>query len=249
MITQGEVLAEKDRILVQSLYSLADSELAESMILQGGGALHFIYSSPRYSDDVDFVDTTILDGVDAYANRLHQVGTAYPVNKIKVMSSGMGVRAKWGHSETSPLAKIEVEARHAADSSRSKGKFPLLIKSPADIYADKIFANISRYNSRKDSGQFPFKPTDLFDLDYLVNAINCQPVSREAVLEKARAYGEEHLVTPANIKEMVALITDESRHDFFRDCLRRTMMPDVYGLFNFNATYFKKAAEHFERYK
>ena len=249
MSTQRDALIQKDKILEEALHSLADSDLVNTMILQGGGALHFVYSSPRYSGDVDFVDESLFGGSREYADRLKEAGRDYEICKVKMMSSGLGVRAKWGHEEGKFLAKVEVEARDAGEYSPSEGKYPFLVKTPQDIYADKIFANIARHDARKNSGQFPFKPTDFFDLKYLTETLNCEAPSKEVILRKARAYNEEQLVNSATLTEMIDLINDESNHDFFRACLKKSMIPDVYSLHDFDKAYFQKAAEHFEQYR
>jgi len=51
-----QTLRLRDEVLTNLLYHIAgNSFLWPNMIFQGGGALHFVYSSPRYSEDIDFV--------------------------------------------------------------------------------------------------------------------------------------------------------------------------------------------------
>ncbi len=244
-----ESLIKKDRILEESLHTLSDSKFNETLIFQGGGALHFIYSSPRYSGDVDFVDPTITKNINQYLDQIIQTGNQYEINTAKIMPSGRGVRAKWGHIDKEPVAKVEIEERAADEYIRSKSKYDLLVKTPGDIYTDKIFANISRYTSRQDSGQFPFKPNDFFDLVYLTETLGQERVPKERILKRAEAYDLKHIVNPQNLDNMVSMITDENNHDFFRHCLSKSMMPDVYKLLKFDKKFFNKAAEHFEQYK
>jgi hypothetical protein len=138
-------LIKKDTILEEALFKLADSQFNENIIFQGGAALHFIYSSPRYSNDVDFVDPTITNDIKSYLGKIIKLGHTYPINTAKIMPSGRGVRAKWGYEVNEPVAKVEIEERVADEFYRSKSKFNLLVKTTGDIYTDKIFANVSRY--------------------------------------------------------------------------------------------------------
>ncbi len=244
-----EALKQRDAILEESMFTLLDSPFRDTLIFQGGGALHFVYSSPRYSSDVDFVDPSIDNGLGDYARRLREAGRSYKINNVKAMPSGRGVRAKWGHEENKPLAKVEIEARAADAYDRATGKFAFLVKDPGDIYTDKIFANVSRFNQRKNGSNFPFKPDDFFDLEYITKTLGVQPVSRDRILARARAYDEEHIVTADNLTAMISLITDESKHDFFRHCLRQSMMPDVYRVMHFDTAFFDAVAGHFENYR
>lgn len=244
-----DILFKRDKILEESLITLANSELSKNLIFQGGGALHFIYSSPRYSGDVDFVDPTITQDVEQYQKNILEIGKNYEINSAKIMSSGKGVRAKWGHIEGDPVSKVEIESRDAGEYSKSSSKFNLNVKTPKDIYTDKIFANIARYTARKDSGQFPFKPNDFYDLMYITEQLKQQPSSKEDILKRAKAFDSEHIVNAENIDAMINMITDENNHDFFRKCISKSMMNDVYKLLNFDKHYFNKAAEHFEQYK
>ena len=244
-----DVLLKKDRILEESLVTLQDSPFAETLIFQGGGALPFIYSSPRYSGDVDFVDSSITNDIDNYLKKIVEVGNDYEINNAKIMPSGRGVRAKWGHKENEPVAKVEIEERDADEYYPSHSKFNLFVKTPGDIYTDKIFSNIARYVSRKPTGQFPFKPNDFFDLQYICNTLGTEPVEKERIMKRAEAYHAAHIVNYENLTEMINMITNEENHDFFRKCLRKTMMKDFYNVMNFDKKFFDKVAGHFENYR
>lgn len=245
----NEALRKRDDILVECLYTLADSEFSKTVVFQGGGAMHFIYSSPRYSADIDFVDPTITQDIEEYKRKLFALGSGkYEINSIKSMPSNKGVRAKWGHKANEPVGKLEIEERSTDEYRMSDSKFRLLVKTPADIYTDKIFANIARYVSRVDITPVPFKPSDLFDLEYLTKTLGQEPVSKESILKRARRYDAEHIVNRENISKLTAIIRDENKQDNFRECIRKSMMPDVFRLMVFDKAYFDKAAEHFERY-
>ena len=251
-------LKEKDDILEESLDTLVDSPLNDKIIFQGGGALHFIYSSPRYSSDVDFVDPSITEDIQEYRNGLLNIGSKYNLNTAVIMKNQKGIRAKWGHVENSPNAKVEIEERAADEYEKSKGRFNLLVKSPEDIYTDKIFANIARYVDRRakafelrSQGKpgFPFKPSDFFDLNYLKDELGVDPVPKERILNRARAYDKEDIVNYANLHDMMTMINDPDNHDFFRHQIEKTMMPDVFKVKKFDKAFFNSVSEHFEKYR
>lgn len=211
-----------------------------------------MYSSPRYSNDIDFVDLSIPNiGISNYTNKLETIGKNYNINKIKIMSSGLGVRSKWGNQKGKMLAKVEIESRATDDLYyMSSGKFRLLTKSPEDIYKDKIFANISRFSNRKNTnGTFPFKPNDFFDLNYLSNTLNITIPNREQILQRAEQYDRADLVNNENLNEMISLITNKENFEFFKNCLKKITMPDFFKLIKFDKKYFNTVAEHFENYK
>lgn len=240
---------KRDSVLEDALFRLADSKFSESLIFLGGGALHFIYSSPRYSSDLDFIDFTLGKDPISYLNKLDGWGSQYDISRSKFISEH-GVRIKVGAGADKPvLAKIEIDSRGAIDYSPSIEKFsPLMVKSPSDIYMDKIFANISRYVQRVGGSRFPFKPNDLFDLEYLVNNLGVENISREDILIRAEDYGQKEIVNNENISNMLNLIRNKDNHDFFRHGIEKTMMRDVYKLIDFNSKYFDNAANHFEQY-
>lgn len=258
-------LKEKDNILEESLDTLVDSPLNDKIIFQGGGALHFIYSSPRYSSDVDFVDPSITEDIQDYRNVLLNIGSKYNLNTAVIMKNKKGIRAKWGHVENSPNAKVEIEERAADEYEKSNGRFSLLVKSPEDIYTDKIFANIARYVDRKDKASelrllnkegtnklnipFPFKPSDFFDLNYLKNELGVNPVPKERIVNRARAYEKEEIVNYSNLTNMINMINDPDNHDFFRHQMEKTMMPDVFKVKKFDKGFFNSVSEHFENYR
>lgn len=244
-----EAVKKREKILESGLETLVDSDFSKDIVFQGGGALHFIFGSPRYSSDLDFVDPKIAEDINSYMQRIQHTGQDYNINKVKKMPSGKGIRAKWGFQEGDPLVKIEIEERDAPEYHKSTSRYPLLVKEVQDIYADKIFANISRYSTRKGTGQFPFKPTDFFDLKYINETLGQGPVTKEKINKKAAAYELQDILTSENINSITTLITDENNHDFFRSTLKKTIAPDIYKLLKFDKKFFTEVADHFDQYK
>lgn len=248
---RANVLERRNTVLNGALYSIRDCPFADSLVLQGGGALHFIYSSPRMSGDLDFVDQTIPQlGLGGYTCALDEWADGiYPINRTKALPP-RGVRGKWGFEEGLPLAKVEIESRDLSrEAIVTEGRFgPLRVKTPREIYADKVFANLSRLDARRGITRMPFKPNDFFDLNFIVQQLGEYPVPMSDIFEKGIAYGQEHLVRPAMFQEIVDLTRDPENHEFFRECMRSSMIPDVFNLHAFDAQYFNRAAIHFEQY-
>ena len=253
----AEVIRKKDQILEDVLFKLKDSSFVKTMILQGGGALHFVYSSPRYSGDLDFVDFSLGENPQKYLEDMTAFGQRiYLINKVK--TTKFGVRAKWGYTN-GQLATVEIEPKSALEYDQSEGKFkPFLVKTPKEIYKDKIFANICRCFMRQEKQSFPFKANDLFDLEYLTQNLNVGEVTLDEIKEKANdfQYARDELGTdPVNLvnndilNTIVNLVYDEKNHDLIRDSFRKSILPDVFKLFNFDSAYFKKVAEHFAKYR
>ena len=78
---------KKHNLYSNGLFSL----LNDKIIFQGGGALHFVYSSPRYSSDVDFVDPSITDDIQDYRNELLNIGSKYNLNTAVIMKNQKGM--------------------------------------------------------------------------------------------------------------------------------------------------------------
>jgi hypothetical protein len=191
--------------------------------------------------------TILTEGIVAYVEKLRTVGKGFAINRVKQMSSGYGTRAKWGEVGK-PLAKVEIEARAFDEITQSKGKFPFRVKTPGDIYTDKIFANLARFDTRSKSSRIAFKPSDLFDLDYLTKSLGIEPVPKSRILDRASAYGKREIVTPELIGNLVEAITDPEKEEMYKEMLKKTLLPDVAPLFPFDRAFFLRIAEHYEQY-
>lgn len=236
----------RDELLEAILFSYAaNQKLAEKLILQGGGALHFIYGSPRYSSDLDFVSEyfcidphsikeEIKKGIDFRNSKL--------TPKLKQEGSKF-LRGSYSLGENKPATKSEIYCQTSLDNSITKGKYaPLIVESPEEIYADKITATLSRMDSRES-----IKPTDLFDLEYLTNNLHVD-CSLDLIRKKAESYNEDILLNDTYIKETVKFINNPENHAGFIKSLKRTLLPDVSESMKFDAEYFDKISEHFRQY-
>lgn len=261
-----EALRNRDSILTDLLRYIGKSEqLQPELILHGGGALHFIYSSPRYSSDLDFVSPNLrvrrqeivlsltdMDEISRSSN--HKLIENY----IPRLSSNTQdrldyVRIKYNQdiSDTA-AARIEIVEQTAQDYAPAKGKFhPILVESPGEIYADKILATLGRMQRGGPIGDGSFregslKGTYLFDLDYIVNNLGGTP-SEEVILNKRDSYNGQGW-SRDTFEKVLKFISDKKNHKEIIDAIRSTLMPDVYYAMEkkFDNEFFDKAAYRFE---
>lgn len=242
------VLKTKEGMLETVLFSYASNEtVRKNIILQGGGALHFIYSSPRYSHDLDFVCPELF-AVDVQYPLVTELGKEIPLCEGQILKPNLKlrqrfVRVKYGHPGTDLKVKVEIGQAKAKGYGESKGKFsPLLVESPSEIYSDKILATLGRMQERGS-----IKPTDLFDLEYLRNNLNAQ-ADFEEVEEKAEWYNEAGYADRPNLERAIRYILDEQNHPNFISVIRKTLLPDVFNSITIDSKYFEKCADHFRQY-
>ena len=110
-------------------------------------------------------------------------------------------------------------------------------------------SKFARFIERMDITIFPFKPNDFFDLNYITEVLGVEPSTKEEILIRAGEYNSREIVNSENLTEMINLINNEENHDYFRKCLKKSMMPDVYNLLKFDKIFFNKSAERFEAYR
>ena len=240
-----EVLRRRDEILEALLYSIAsDDVLSDELVLQGGGALHFIYGSPRYSTDLDFVSEnfpTIQDRLQSRLTTLLSERGIIP--RIKSNRDGDVLRAAYPLGDQLPSGKVEITHQVSFDHAPTTGKYaPLLVEAPTELYADKLAANLIRLATRGS-----IKGTDLYDLDYLRTQFKTA-CSEAGLREKAASYDRADVVTPSQLQEIATHIRDPANHEGFARAIRRTLMPDVAKSITLDATYFRNAATHFEQF-
>jgi predicted nucleotidyltransferase component of viral defense system len=246
MANPRPMLKARDEILEAILHGFADNPfLAEQLILQGGGALHFFYGSPRYSTDLDFISPAfhveynrLLDEIQKPMVLRHM----WPLKiNLKTKRNDL-IRTSYAisASDNSPKARVEIVEGEAEAFHETTGKYsPLQVEDPSQIYIDKIVATLGRMHSR-DS----FKPTDLYDLEFLTEHLDASG-DVDAVRRKLRSRGEEHLLDTGLLTRVIDYIEDESLHGEFEKVLKRTMLPDVSATRKFNSRYFGESARHF----
>lgn len=249
MTANVDILRTRDEILTNLLYYIAGTTYCkDNLVLQGGGALHFVYGSPRYSNDLDFVNLThdeqtiseLMTELTADM-KLHDE-IVYSPRLVKKTDNFMRISYDPAQAQK-PSAKVEVLQQEVEDYSIAAGKFaPLYVESPSEIYADKIVATLRRMKHRNS-----IKATDLFDLEYIVDVLQGEP-AQDKVETKAQSYGsagwDKHTV-----QRVIDCIGNETNHESFVHIIRRTLMPDVFANRTFDADFFQRTLRHFERFK
>jgi len=263
-----EALVNRDSILTDLLRYIGKNEqLKSELILHGGGALHFIYSSPRYSSDLDFVspnlrakrqeiilNLTDMDEICRSSNhKIIERYTPFLKQPKRQPKEPNHVRVSYSQNmPDTPTATIEVDEQTAQDYAPAKGKFhPVLVESPGEIYADKILATLGRMQRGGSIGgnsyrEGSLKGTDLFDLDYIVNNLGGVP-SEEMTFNKRDSYQGQGW-TRDNFEKVLRFISDKKNHKEMIDSIKSTLMLDVYYAMEnkFGSEFFDKTASHFE---
>lgn len=246
-MTTPKDLQLRDSILEAILYSYAaDPVLSDNLVLQGGGALHFIYGSPRYSSDLDFVAkdmTAVIADIQESAHKGIDVGDHHINPHIKIKDNRLLFRIAYSIDQHKPCGKVEIIEQESFNHAPTGGKYsPIKVEKPSEIYADKIVASLSRLYRRGS-----LKGTDLFDFKYINNILHAE-ASKEEVEQKAASYGEEFLLTPDMFAQVISYIENPANHNSFRKQLHKTLLPDVFASKNLDEQYFKDAAVHFKKY-
>lgn len=169
------------------LDALADDDpLRDRLVLQGGGALHYVYGSPRLSADLDFVLADVAAGIDAAA----------AIERLETSLGGVRLRAELARPSARMLrltlrddpapgrrlaAKVEI---YAIASLRPSRHGRLLVEEPVEIAADKVVACLDRLSRRRF-----VKTYDLYDLDRLIALDADLHPPAEMIAQKARSYG------------------------------------------------------------
>ena len=238
---RADAVRIKDKVLEAILYSFADDDfLAQRIILQGGGALHFVYGSPRYSSDLDFV-------TDSFREITQYIPKEITVEEVTISPKATPLKDKrfylrYEHP-SGIVGKVEVYRIPAFDVQETQGRFsPLKTESPDEIYTDKLKAILSRFHLRKS-----IKPADLFDLNYLSDMFKSS-CSTDQLKRKAQSYEEYTLLEPSLIREVGAYISDAANHNQFQKGIVKSLLPDVANHISLNEAYFKRAAEHLTRF-
>ena len=178
-------LAVKERLAEGVIAVLAKDERA---VLQGGGALHFAYGSPRLSADVDFVGESVHDALaacgDEIASRAGELAGA-PA-RWSMRTDGRLVRGKVtieidaARRIVLPVEAFEVPARQPV-ALRGGGR----VEQAQEIAADKIVASADRLARRG-----ALKTRDLYDLWFIKTRLGLDAPARDLVSAKAGDYGQ-----------------------------------------------------------
>ncbi len=202
-----KALVVREEIMHSFLEALAGKELRNKLILQGGGALHFGYGSPRYSKDLDFV---LQGGIDSkkFENLCYELSkvlvkfedyqTEVSVKKLQNRLYRIKIKVHFEEPQTvkkidfdEPLT-VKLDAYEIASHSSKEivlGDSYFFVEKPAEIFADKVIADIERSRVRGS-----FKIYDLFDWHFILT--NFDVAAEEVanlVVKKAEEYDMDRL--------------------------------------------------------
>jgi hypothetical protein len=243
-LDRREVIKERDSLLEHMLYKIQNSPVTkENLLIRGGAAMHFFYSSPRYSGDIDTAITEFdkyrADVTNEMMSKIDIEDKTYFPKLSKDAKDFLRISYAQVYPNT-PTAKLEVDRIGAPTKyTKTDGKFaPIIVEEPSEIYADKIVATFHRMQLRNS-----IKPSDLFDLEYITNILNAK-ASKEDIKNKAKVY-DNFGWNKENLDKIMDYIRNQKNIDSFRKNLEDSMMPDFFKTQNFDSEYFNKTAEHF----
>jgi len=212
-------LAVKTEVMKSFLGAVGRSKFAEDLVLQGGGAMKFVYGSPRYSVDLDFVLRTPRQ------NWLHfmEVGKVLPdlfghpitssPKKVGEKMLRIAMVLQLGNREALST-KVEIcavpsQSSHLEESQVGK----VLVESPEEIVLDKLAANIDRLR-RKNF----IKTHDVFDFFYVLKSLGRVPSwKQDDVEKKLQAYGTS--CDSASVQSLLVWFEQERHFEEFRKTL------------------------------
>ncbi|RLE43904.1 hypothetical protein DRJ19_01725 [Candidatus Woesearchaeota archaeon] len=201
-----KALIIREKIMLSFLEALAEIELRNEVVLQGGNALHFGYGSPRYSKDLDFVlreGDVNSEEFEELCYKLSKVlvkfenyPTEVNVKKLQDRLYRIKIKVHFEEQKTKALFKDPLTVKldvynimsHSPDEI-SIGKGFILIEKPIEIFADKIVADIERLRDRGS-----LKLYDLFDWYFILTNfdINIEEVA-ELIIRKVEEYNMNQL--------------------------------------------------------
>jgi len=196
------------------------------LVLQGGGAVHHVFGSPRFSADLDFAQQPDLDEVRLSAGLADAATLAQAAwgacsveavtTKGRLHRQKLRVSLDGGISHVLAIERYEIRV-HEPQTRPVLGGVAVRVESPAEIIADKVAAAVDRLSSRGMT-----KLRDVFDIRFLLDFGRPR---RELVLAKLADYGYPQDLAPLR---SLAAVLDEVAAERLRGELRDVLpRPDV----------------------
>lgn len=170
---------------------LGSTSRVAGLVLQGGGALHHVFGSPRFSADLDFAQQPDLDEAALAAALSHAAAQASRTwgactleaapSKGRLHRQKLRVALDAGTSYVLAIERYEVPV-HEPETRPTLGRLESVrVESPAEIIADKMVAAVDRFSARGMT-----KLRDVFDVAFL---LDFGRPGRDLVLAKLADYG------------------------------------------------------------
>jgi len=200
----------KSKMLHKIVETISHTEIRDMIGFRGGAVLHLAYSSPRYTNDLDFIWLQS----DSFENK-SKIISILSEEKLSIESIPMNLNIKKMDENTLRLS-YNIESNdggfkptfiiESTDKSnevydlvkRNTSKGYIQVEKPEDILMDKIIATINRFKTRQS-----IKDTDVFDMCFLMN--KKRYLTGEKIIDKARYYN-------INQSELLQLISESSEY-------------------------------------
>jgi len=236
-------LREKEELARGAMFRIAKSKmLPERLVLQGGNALHFMYSSPRHSHDLDFVlssrGVSMTQTIELLCDVLSKEYELKKPGNSALLTRNIE-RIKYWNKGSEIKGVVEIADQISLNPVNTHGEFyPLMVETAAEIYADKIIATLGRMEDRES-----LKATDLFDLVYIKDTLKIMP-DKDELRAKAETY---NLVgwNKSTVEKVLNYILRAENMEKMEADIRKTMMPDVSSIYEFSRGFFDEAARCF----
>ncbi len=198
---------------------LRSTSRVAGLVLQGGGAVHHVFGSPRFSADLDFAQQPELDEelLAAALSKAAAVARAAwgacelepSISKGRLHRQKLRVALDAGTSYVLAIERYEVPVHEPQIRPALGGAELVRVESPAEIIADKVVAALDRFSARGMT-----KLRDVFDVAFL---LDLGRPGRDLVLAKLADYGY-----PPDLKLLagIAALLDEVAAERLRSELR-----------------------------
>jgi len=203
---------------------LGNTSRVAGLVLQGGGALHHVFGSPRFSADLDFAQQPDLDEAALAAALSHAAAEASRTwgactleaapSKGRLHRQKLRVAIDAGTSHVLAIERYEVPV-HEPETRPGLGCLESVrVESPAEIIADKVVAAVDRFAARG-----MMKLRDVFDVAFL---LDLGRPGRDLVLAKLSDYGFPRDLAPlAGPAALLDEVAAERLRGELRDVLPR----------------------------
>ncbi|MDD5650948.1 MAG: nucleotidyl transferase AbiEii/AbiGii toxin family protein [Candidatus Nanoarchaeia archaeon] len=239
IMTDPDTRRRRDKLLEGLLFYIArDPVLNKNLILQGGGALHFIYSSPRYSNDLDFVAPYFTENKKSLIRKLSEDLKNYQTFTFKNLKLDRNfLRTKYSIQDGNEVGSIDILEQTSNDFKTIEGAFsPLLVETPKEIYADKIISILGRMMKRGS-----IKGTDLFDLDFLIKMYEAPEM--DLIVKKANNYGNIGF-SKRTREQVLQFINENKNQGQIIANFKKSMTPDYFNEQKFDNLFFERVSDY-----
>lgn len=206
---------------------LGTTSAVPGLVLQGGGAVHHVFGSPRFSADLDFAQGADFDGdrmaaaLEAAAESARDAWGACavegPASKGRLHRHKLRVALDRGTALVLAVERYEVPVHEPETRPVAGGVGTVRVESPAEIIADKAVASVDRLVSRG-----ALKLRDVFDIAFLMDL--GRP-GRSLLRAKLRDYGYPEDLGPLDrVAESLDAVAAVRLREELRDVLPRPFL-------------------------